>query len=278
VRNIAFLALLGLSAGLAACSNHVVDETGGTSGGVEDAGVKPSPNCPQAGGSMVEIPDMQGGSYCIDQNLVTNAAYATWLDTHPSQDLRPAICRPESQFCDGCKDEGRTSVFFSYAPYDFGEGQNLGPIELNYQCPDEPACMGEEPCDGFPAWPVALAKHDYPVVNVTWCDAYVYCAAHEKRLCGAIGGGPLAFEKPLIHPDRGTSLQELAKLDPVVRDPGVSEYANALTESGHRRFPYGDKYDETKCPASPYCMMSGAPENADGKVHAVRVAIQASST
>jgi len=31
-----------------------------------------------------------------------------------------------------------------------------------------------------------------PIVNVDWCDAAAFCSWADKRLCGAIGGGPLA--------------------------------------------------------------------------------------
>jgi formylglycine-generating enzyme required for sulfatase activity len=33
---------------------------------------------------------------------------------------------------------------------------------------------------------------DFPVANVDWCDAFAYCKWAGKRLCGRIGGGPVA--------------------------------------------------------------------------------------
>jgi formylglycine-generating enzyme required for sulfatase activity len=258
----------------AGCSSSSEHETSGSTGGEPDAGVKPSPDCPQAGGSMVQIADAQGGVFCMDQNLVTNRAYAEWLDTNPSQDLRPAVCRPSSGFCDGCVDSGRNSVFFSFAPHDYGEPVVYeGPILLGFKCPDKPACaQGDESCEGFPDWPVAPSQLDYPVVNVTWCDARVYCGAHGKRLCGAIGGGPLPIEKPHVFSGHATDYSAVRKLDHVVRDPHISEYANAFTAGGQRRLPYGDAFDPGACPSSPYCAVWPSPsENAAmGAIHAVQ--------
>lgn len=38
--------------------------------------------------------------------------------------------------------------------------------------------------------------HDHPVRSVNWCDAYLYCKAVGKRLCGKVGGGPNASSDP----------------------------------------------------------------------------------
>ncbi len=41
--------------------------------------------------------------------------------------------------------------------------------------------------DGTPSNP-----DNYPITNVDWCDARAFCDWSGKRLCGAIGGGPVA--------------------------------------------------------------------------------------
>lgn len=38
-------------------------------------------------------------------------------------------------------------------------------------------------------WPYAPGRDEYPVVNVTFCAAYAFCAANGKRLCGEVGTG-----------------------------------------------------------------------------------------
>jgi len=41
---------------------------------------------------MVQVPDLYGGSYCIDATEVTNAHYAAWLETGPSFEDQPVQC------------------------------------------------------------------------------------------------------------------------------------------------------------------------------------------
>lgn len=58
-----------------------------------------------------------------------------------------------------------------------------------------------------------------PIVNVDWCDATAYCAWADKRLCGAIGGGPLA----------PTDLDDATK----------SQMYRACAGADSERYPYG---------------------------------------
>jgi hypothetical protein len=229
----------------AACGNNVVDDAGAT----DDAGVQPSADCPQSGGSMIEVPDMQGGSYCIDQTEVTNAAYAAWLGTNPSDDLRTRDCRSDGPICTSpdawYRCDSQDSVagpFFTYDPL-----------------PDaSPVPEG--------TWPVPDREAAFPVVNVAWCDAEAFCKSNGKRLCGKVGGG--AFDAPALSPSALGGIYGLDD-DEAARDPRTSEIYNAATAAGTRRFPYGDTFRPDACPGA----VPDGPDQIDGELHRVRTTL-----
>jgi formylglycine-generating enzyme required for sulfatase activity len=80
-----------------------------------------------------------------------------------------------------------------------------------------------EPTAGWPP-PSDGAKDDYPIVNVNFCDAMAYCTWAGKRLCGKVGGAPLAFD-----------------------DYENSEFYYACSARGTLVYPYGSQYDATAC-------------------------------
>lgn len=70
-------------------------------------------------------------------------------------------------------------------------------------------------------------KPDYPVTCIDWCDAFMFCSWSGKRLCGAIGGGPVSKA------DRGAPL--------------VDQWQSACTLGGGRNFPYGNSFQSGRC-------------------------------
>jgi len=67
---------------------------------------------------------------------------------------------------------------------------------------------------------------DHLPVSVDWCDAYAYCAAIGKRLCGRIGGGP--------NPDG-------------FADASKSQWFAACSSGGVYTYPYGNTYAPSSC-------------------------------
>jgi sulfatase modifying factor 1 len=69
---------------------------------------------------------------------------------------------------------------------------------------------------------------NHPQVCIDWCDAYAYCLAQGKRLCGKIGGGTNA-----LHDHANASL---------------SQWDNACTSGGtYWGYPYGNGYSRGVC-------------------------------
>lgn len=89
-----------------------------------------------------------------------------------------------------------------------------------------------------PAYTWAEKWAKYPINHVDWCDAYVYCKAVGKRLCGNRTGGAVPYS-------------EYANIS-------VSQWYNACTSGGVNNYPYGGDpsiskthgYDPTACTAS----------------------------
>lgn len=75
--------------------------------------------------------------------------------------------------------------------------------------------------------PAATGEPEFPVVGVNFCQARAFCAWAGKRLCGAIGGGPVP--------------------DAQFADPNVSQWTNACTSGGKHDYVYGDTYRPTAC-------------------------------
>lgn len=68
----------------------------------------------------------------------------------------------------------------------------------------------------------------HPVVYVDWCDATAYCKGVGKRLCGAIGGGPID--------------------NTVVGDEAnQSQWYRACSSAGTDTYPYGNAYVRDTC-------------------------------
>jgi sulfatase modifying factor 1 len=86
---------------------------------------------------------------------------------------------------------------------------------------------------------------ELPVVCVDWCDAEAFCRAAGKQLCGAIGGGPEAYD-------------DLAKEN----DPTRSQWYLACAGEEGRRYPYGDAYVPGACRDRSIAFADGGPPTA----------------
>lgn len=76
------------------------------------------------------------------------------------------------------------------------------------------------------SWPPG-SQGALPVGCVDWCDARAFCEAAGKRLCGAIGGGPVP-------------LADFA-------DPERDEWYRACSSGGKYAYTYGDEHQPDAC-------------------------------
>jgi hypothetical protein len=76
-------------------------------------------------------------------------------------------------------------------------------------------------------WPFLKGRENFPVGNVDWCDAFMFCQWSGKRLCGKVGGGRLA------------TVDAAAGL--------TGQWFNACTNGGRLTFPYGMTLQRSAC-------------------------------
>jgi formylglycine-generating enzyme required for sulfatase activity len=161
-----------------------------------DATIAAVPHDAASESAHVCPPEMANlGAYCIDLTEVTVKAYQDWIATGPAVVGQPPECAWNT----------------SYGP--------------------ERGTAGTGECNAA-AHPEINADPSRPVVCVDWCDAYAYCAAAGKHLCGRIGGGS----------DGG-----LGEEGSTVDDPDRSEWFHACIGPTRTKYPYGDTYVKGTC-------------------------------
>jgi formylglycine-generating enzyme required for sulfatase activity len=76
--------------------------------------------------------------------------------------------------------------------------------------------------------PFVPGQENFPVVQVNWCAAYAYCVWAGKRMCGQIGGGPLA--------EGNTET-----------NPALGQWYDACSKGGSLAYPYGNTFNTMIC-------------------------------
>lgn len=190
-----YLTLLAALVVAVSCS-PAADPGGGSggSGAAGSSGAEPvwdessaPKSCPPSSGGPQLVP-VRGG-YCMDATEVTRSQYDAWANSNPTTSTQPDFCAWNTSFK-----------------------------------PDEACMLGASGCNA--------KLHngecgDYPRVCVDWCDAYAFCKAVGKRLCGKIGGGTAPAAE--------------------ANDAKKNQWYNACSSGGINKYAYADKIQYDAC-------------------------------
>jgi sulfatase modifying factor 1 len=239
----------GLSDGPARDASQRDVGGGGTGGGAGTAGS-------DASDAALDAPrDDLGDRSLGEDGPVADAFDASVPDVHDATDATDV----HDATIDPCRRPGgRGGIYVAAADGDFcidatevtnGAYLAFTLARPNWGPADQPAYCGWntslKPFD--PMWP-RPGEDRFPVA-VDWCDAWSYCQWAGKRLCGQIGGGPVA-EQFATEPDR-------------------SKWYRACAGSGRSLYPYGDAYDPKRCNgveyAQPQVREVGAVKSCEGR-------------
>lgn len=175
-------------------SGNAAGAGGGAAGGGATGGGGASGKCPTGPGpAMVNV-----GPFCIDTTEVTQAQYTDFLNAKGG-DVSGQLAKE----CDWNT---------SFEPV----GYPIGSLEV-----DITSCF-ENTYD-------PVAKANYPISCIDWCDAHTYCAWAGKRLCGAMGGG-------------GTIVSPASP-----REPGTAEWVYACSNAGTSAWTFGTTPSDSVC-------------------------------
>jgi sulfatase modifying factor 1 len=171
----------------------------------------PDPPAPRDGSAA----DLPGADAAPD--VKTTADLAEAGPPCPSSYSGPAMVRADSFCIDSTEVTNQQYAAFLAAKGSDVSGQ---PAACKWNTSYLPSTDGV-------MWPYLNGRADYPVGNVDWCDAFMFCRWSGKRLCGKIGGGRLA------------SVQAAAGL--------TGQWLSACTGAGRLTFPYGPSLQRESC-------------------------------
>ncbi|MCL2825154.1 MAG: SUMF1/EgtB/PvdO family nonheme iron enzyme [Polyangiaceae bacterium] len=179
---------------------------------VEDGSVDKEWACPKGtrGSSMVLIPVSEGVPYCIDANLATYGDYK-WFVEKQGNDFGGQP--PE---CEWNKDWGPVSTW------------------------KEPGVPDMAPRKCGPS--LTEADPNLSLHCIDFCDAWAFCTAMGKRLCGLRGAdnSKVSFVRVGDWYESGTRAEELVITV-------ESEWFNVCSQGGNSKYPYGDEVREGVC-------------------------------